>query len=704
VTTREPGDRPARVALAVVQELAKARNLRLSDEHCAAGAASDRVTGAGRPFGRARRPFARTLPPMSLKTRRSYEMIKTYTPATASLLAVVAASSAFGQAAPDPTAVSPVVVTATRIPTPKIDVANSITVITAQDIALKQQQTLPDVLADVPGLNVVQAGGPGGFTSVFLRGTNANHVKVIVDGIDVSDPSSSNGAFDFGQFLTPEIDRVEVLRGPQSGLYGSDAIGGVINVITKSGNGPPHLDVGLEGGTFDTFNQNAVVSGSTGALHYVATVEHFRSGGTPVTPLDLLAPGEQRNDDVYDNFTASTKLGYDVTSNFDLGLVARYTDSHLRFTGDDDILYGYPDSIQSTSHDQQFYGRASGHLSLLDGRFEQTLGLAYSNLQSSDFTPNYGFSLFYGNRVKVDWQGDIKLANTETLVLGAEHQRDEISQPISAGTSIDSGYIELQSNPFRNFNDTISARYDSNSRFGGQATYRIAPTYFIDATGTKLSLSVGSGFKAPTLSEMFQNYPSFGFFGNPNLSPEKSVGVDVGFEQHLLDERLQFGATYFYNHITDLIDDNATFTSYINIGKAHTDGVESFVLIKPVSTVSFRVDYTYTEADDDILHEQLLRRPHNKWNFDARWQATSKLSLDADVISVGSRVDGNRDFSIPRLEAPGYTTVSLAANYDVTSHLTFYGRITNLADEHYEDPDGFLRPGRGFFIGVKAKL
>jgi vitamin B12 transporter len=630
-------------------------------------------------------------------------MIKIF--GSASVMALVATTSALGQdAIPDPTAVSPVVVTATRIPTPALLVANSITVISAKDIALKQQPTLSDVLADVPGLNIVQAGGPGGFASVFMRGTNSNHVKVIVDGIDVSDPSSSNGAFDFGQFLTPDIDRVEVLRGPQSGLYGSDAIGGVINIITKSGNGPPHLNVGLEGGTFDTFNQNASVSGSTGQFHYAATIEHFHSGDTPVTPLDLLAPGEKRNDDQYDNVTASTKLGYDVTGNFDLGLVARYTDTHLRFTGDDDILFGFPDSIQSTSDDQQFYGRAIGHLSLLDGRFDQTLGVAYSNLRSTDFTPNYGASLFYGNRVKVDWQGNLKLTDTETLVLGAEHQHDEVTRPLSAGISIDSGDIELQSNPFRGFNDTISARYDSNSRFGGQATYRVAPTYYIEATGTKLEASVGSGFKAPTLSEMFQNFPSFGFFGNPNLKPEKSVGFDVGFEQHLLAERLQFGATYFYNHITDLIDDNAAFTSYANVGKAHTEGVESFVLVKPVDPVSFRVDYTYTESEDDILHQDLIRRPHNKWNFDARWQATSRLSLDTDLISVGSWIDGSRDFSVPRLQAPGYTTVNFAANYDLTSRLTFYGRVTNLADERYEDPDGFLRPGRGFFIGVRAKL
>jgi vitamin B12 transporter len=627
-----------------------------------------------------------------------------------SLAALGLATSAAAQSAPAQVAdqastnLNTVVVTATRTPTEKIKLADSVTVITAADIQLKQEQTLPDVLKDAPGLNIVQTGGPGGLTSVFMRGTNSDHVKVLVDGIDVSDPSSSNDAFDFGQFLTPDIDRVEVLRGPQSGLYGSDAIGGVINIITQSGNGPPHLTADLEGGSFDTFNQSAGVAGSTGPFHYTANIEHFHSGATPVTPLDTLAPGEQRNDDNYDNVSVSTKLGYEVTSNFDLGLLARFTDSHQRQTGDDNVLPGFSDPIQSVSADSQIYTRATGHLNLFDGRFEQTLGVAYSDLRSVDVTPNRPDSFFDGNRVKVDWQGDLKLMDSETLIIGAEHQRDEITQPLSASTSIDSGYAELHSNPFANFNDTVSVRYDANSRFGGATTYRIAPTYFVVATGTKLMASVGTGFKAPSLSEMFQNFPTFGFFGNPNLRPEKSIGTDAGFEQYLFDNRLQFGATYYYNHITDLIDDNATFTSFTNIGKAHTDGVESFVLVQLLKTISVRVDYTSAIAEDDVAHQELLRRPHSKWNVDARWQATPKLSLDADVVSLSSWVDGNRDFSIPRLTAPGYTTMDLAADYALTDQFTLYGRVTNLSDTHYEDPFGFLRPSRGFYGGVKVRI
>src|SRR5262249_3143364 len=192
---------------------------------------------------------------------------------------------------------------------------------------------------DVPGLNAVQVGGPGGQTSLFIRGTNSNHTKVFIDGIDVGDPSNSTASFDAGQLLTPDIERVEVLRGPQSGLYGADAIGGVINVITKSGSGPLQVSGGLEGGNFDTFNQAASLNGHAGDLHYAANIEHLHAGATPVTPLDVLEPGEQRIDDYYDNVTASTKLGFDVTKDFSLSLVGRYADTDLRYTGTDNFSF-----------------------------------------------------------------------------------------------------------------------------------------------------------------------------------------------------------------------------------------------------------------------------------------------------------------------------------------------------------------------------
>ncbi len=590
-----------------------------------------------------------------------------------------------------------IVVTATRTPTPEKQIASSITVITADEIAAQQLQTLPDVLKQVPGLNLVQAGGPGGQTSVFMRGTNSNHTKVLVDGIDVSDPSNSNAAFDFGQFLTQDIDRVEVLRGPQSGLYGSDAIGGVINIITKSGNGPLQAHADVEGGSFDTFNQSAGVSGSTDAFHYTANIEHLHAGDTPVTPIDLLKADEKRNDDYYDNLTASTKLGYDIASNFDLGVVGRYTNTTLKFTGEDFSTFpGFPDANRSLSDTIQYYGRATAHLVSFDGLLDQTFGIAYTSDRSLNFSPDFGgsTSLNAGNRTKLDWQGNIKISSGELLVLGAEHADDEIGLPISAHTIINSGYGELLSTFTDNFFNTLSLRYDGNSRFGGVATYRVAPAYVISQTGTKLKASIGTGFKAPTLSELFQSFPPF-FFANPNLKPEKDTGYDAGFEQALWGDKVGFGATYFYNDIRDLITTDKTGTTYANIDRAKTDGVESLTL---------RADYTYTEAYDANTHLELLRRPKHKVTLDANWQATTALSFDATLLSVSSWIDGNRDFSISRLRAPGYTTLNIAANYSLTDQYTLYGRVDNLTDEHYENPVGSLQPSIGFFAGVKAKI
>lgn len=600
-----------------------------------------------------------------------------------------------------------VVVSATRIPTPEAEVASSITLITADDIANRQSQDLPSVLEDVPGLNLVQSGGPGAQTSVFMRGTNANHTKVLVDGIDVSDPSSLEDTFDFGQFLTQDIEKIEVLRGPQSGLYGSDAIGGVINIITRAGSGPPQLTASVQGGSFDTFNQSAGLSGSEGGFHYAANVEHLHTGSTPVTPLDLLLPGEPRNNDYYDNLTESARLGFDVTRQFDLGLVARFTDSHLRLTDDDPLVFpSFPEASQSASNTRQFYTRVTEHSVMLDGTFEQTLGLAYSHIDTSEFTPPAdGPPVTYGGeRLKLDWQGVSKLSGSQTLVFGAEHERDEISSPISNATNIDSGFAELQSNFFPGLYDTLSLRYDDNDRFGSKVTYRIAPVYVVSATGTRIKASFGTGFKAPTLQELFENYPAYGFFANPNLRPESSRGYDIGLEQALLDRQLSLGVTWFHNSIRNLIDDNEDFTTYVNVGRATTQGIESFIDYEPLQSLTLRLDYTYTEATDDVLHQELLRRPKHKASLNGTWRATQRLSFNATLLTVGSWVDGNRDFSIPRLDAPGYTTVNLAGNFDLTSRLSMFARLDNLFDRHYQNPVGFLHPAFGAFAGIKVKL
>ena len=619
-----------------------------------------------------------------------------------SILTVVFAAGVAARADTDD-ALTPIVVSATSIPTPQSQLASSITVVSADQIAAMQAQSLPDVLRNVPGLNLVQSGGMGSVTSIFVRGTNSNHAKVLVDGIDVSDPSTPTGVFDFGQFPTADIERIEVLRGPQSGLYGSDAIGGVINIITKRATGPTQLTASAEGGSFQTFNQTAGLRGASDQFNYSANVEHLHAAETPVTPLDLLAPGERRYDDYYDNLTVSTKLGFNASRDLDFGIVGRYTDTHLRFTGDDFSTFpALPSAQQSQTDTTAYYTRGFAHAQWFDGLLDQTIGVAYTRNRSANLSGGFE-TLNIGERLKVDAQQDWHLSQSQTLVLGGEHARDAISEPISAHITINSGYAELQSKFSQRLFSAINVRYDDNDRFGGKVTYRIAPTFVIPETGTRLKASVGTGFKAPSLSELFQSFPP-SFFANPDLKPEKSVGYDIGVEQALLTDAIRTGVTYFHNRIRDLITTDVTGTTYANIGQATTLGVESFISYQPVKTLTVRVDYTYTQATDDVLHQELLRRPKQKIDLDAAWQAAGALSFDATLLYVGSWIDGNRDFSIPRLQAAGYTTVNLAGNYDLSRLFSVYARLNNLLDRHYENPVGFLQPSIGVFAGIKARL
>ncbi len=607
--------------------------------------------------------------------------------------------------APQPTDVTPVVITATRVATPLTDVASSISLITASDLKTFQWRDLPSALRATPGLAVVQTGGPGGLTSVFIRGADSDHTKVVLDGVDVDDPSV--GAFDFGQVLTTGIARVEVLRGPASSLYGSDAVGGVINIITERGSGPAHIEATVEGGSFDTVNANARLSGGDSRFDYSLEVANDYSGATPVTPAGLLAPGEALNKDRDENFTAGTKLDYQATPDLSLGLVARFVDADLHYTGEDySVFPAIPDPNPSDQLTRQLFTRAEARLSSLDGRLEDVFGLGYTLYRTTILSPNDGFgapppTIDNGDRIKGDWQGTLKLSPAVTLVGGADADLDRLNDsPINASDTREAAYLEADLTPLRGFDLSASVREDHDQRFGSAATWRIAPVYTIAATGTELKASYGTGFKAPTLSDLYVSFPSFDFFANPNLKPERSQGYDIGFEQPLFGPVLRVGATWFHNVIKDLIDTNADGTSYANIGRATTYGAETFITLNPTSRLSVRADYTYTFTQDDTTGLELLRRPKDVASLTGAWSATSRLKLSATLEYKGGWVDASRDFSVPRLWASPYATVDLAATYRLDDRISLFARIDNLLNRHYQDPIGFERPGIGAFGGV----
>jgi vitamin B12 transporter len=597
---------------------------------------------------------------------------------------------------------SDVSVSPTGIAEPVDQIGSSVTVITSKEIQAHQRRTLPDVLKSVPGLNVVQSNGPGGQTSVFMRGTNSNHTKVLIDGIDVSDPSNPNRSFDFGQMLTSDIERVEVLRGPQSGLYGADAIGGVILIYTKKGSGPPKVNTMIEGGSFGTFNQATSISGGTNKYNYSVNVSHFRADDTPVTPYYYFLPGEQRLDNSYDNWTYSAKLGVDLSKDFTVNLVTRYTDSALRFVGDDYSTFpSHAQSERSRSDVDNFFTRGEVVWKTLGGTLTNYFGINYANLQTTNFDPSSGTSLNEGDRVKYDWRSVLRIAPGYTIVTGADHQNEQLNTRALFAEEWNNGiFAELQSEIFHDFFLVANVRYDDNENFGGHTTWRVAPAYVIEATGTKLKASVGTGFKAPTLSQRFQDFPPY-FVGNPDLNPEESIGMDAGFEQAIFNGQARFGATYFYNNITNLIDSNATFTSYINVGKARTSGVEAFVSADLTDDLRVRTDYTYTEATDEDTHTQLLRRPRNKGTISAGWTPYKPLLLTASVVLIGESADLDRATSVSPVELLGFGLVNVAADYKLNDRMALFGRIDNLFDKHYENPNGFLGTGMGVYGGIR---
>jgi vitamin B12 transporter len=611
------------------------------------------------------------------------------------------------------------VVSATGVATPESQIANSVTVVTAEQMERDQRRTLPDVLATVPGLNMVQTGSPGSLAEVFIRGTNANHVKVLIDGIDVTNPSDPNQEFDLGQVLTADIARIEVLRGPQSGLYGADAIGGVISITTKKGEGPPKATATVEGGSFGTFNENANFSGSKDHFNYSFNIQHFQMASTPVTPLNLLPSGQQRINDFYDNKTYSLRMGYDFSDAFSINVVSRYTDATHRLTGDtqDPVTFAsFPAASQTRQVAHQAYTRGEAVWSLFDGRFTNYFGLGYTNAWSLNEGPGFSTpgsvsSINVGERVKVDWRGVASLTEGQTLVIGVEDEQFSLEQtahPMFRNAN-KAAYLELQSKFFDRLFLVSNIRRDDNDAFGGHDTYRVAPAVILPWTETKLKASYGTGFKAPTLSQLHVDFPEFNFFSNPNLKPETSIGYDYGFEQPLFNNRVRFGVTYFHNDITNLIvfgfsppaPNQPPRGSLFNVGSSTIFGTESFVSWDVNERLSLRADYTNLRAIDDTTGLDLLRRPRIKESVTATWRPIDPLSLSATVMHVGNRFDVSRDGTVSGILATPFTLVNLAANYTISDQVSVFGRIDNLFDVHYQDPIGFERPGFGIYGGMR---
>lgn len=641
-------------------------------------------------------------------------MRKKLYPTWALVLLAVPGLATAGQEAADnrQIAMDEVVVTATRTPVTLARIGGStVTVITAQEIAAKQQLTVEEVLKGMPGLDVVANGGLGTNTSIFIRGADSKNTLVLVDGVMFNDPSDANRGANLANLSTDNIERIEVVRGPMSVLYGSNATAGVINIITKQGSGKPGYYLGAEAGSYGTRKTYGGASGALERFNYALdlarTVSHGFSTADNRNDRIPHAGGATSEDDGWQNSTFSGKLGYKVTPDFDVSAMARYMDSEVDTDSPvngylQDNKVGNPKNKYTDSTD--WLSKFNVHNRLLDGRFDSNLYYQQTD-RSRDIADDSGLSHYNGKSSEVGWQGSVAAFKANTVTLGVSYFDEQMDS--SGGftvinrqsANVASSWLQDQISLGDSFNVVAGARLDDHDRFGSATTYRISPSYVFAATGTTLKANYGTGFRAPSLFELYA--PGY---GNSALQAEKSKGGDVGIEQELLGEKLTVGATCFQTNYDNLIQyDFATWQYAQATGESTTQGMESFVRFKPLSALDLKLAYTYTDAKD-ASGARLTRRPMNKASLSASYRFSEKLRGNVDLLWVGERDEisfardmyGNRVYTLDP-----YTVVNVAGTYALTPHLDLYGRIDNLLNEQYEEAWSYATPGFSVYGGVK---
>ncbi len=583
---------------------------------------------------------------------------------------------------------APVVVTANRVPTPASEVGSSVSVITSEDLDREQVPLVSDALRYVPSVNVTRSGGPGQITSVFTRGANSDHTLVLIDGIEANDPTSPSRAFDFSTLTVDDIDRIEVIRGPQSTLWGSNAVGGVINIVSKRGEGPPSGYFYSEDGSFNTYREGVGISGGNKTINYSLSLSQQNSQGISAADSKFDNP----ESDGYGISSVAEKFGWNISPELDVDFIARYQ------YGDIDIDKGGGpggDEIGAQLRNNEAFFGIQPHLKLLDGKLIETYKLSYTYYDRQDTERSFPSHL-NGGLAKLDWQNDVEVSENQILTAGLVLGQENLNATTTPHKTNDQTAVYLQDAV--SFNKSLfltgGVRYD-DFRIGGEdLTWRFTGAYILP-THTTIRGSYGTGFKVPTLSDLYSS------FGSPNLKPEKSDGFDGGVEQSFLHDRLTASATYFYNRYRDLIDfNNATFKED-NIGHAESQGVELGLTARPWETVSASINYTYTDARDTDTDTKLLRRPPNAASAQVSWDYSRKGQITVGVVYESERPDINPT-TFANTNVPGYVVVNLATAYRVTDYATLTLRMDNLFNQHYEEVDGFGEPGFAVYGGFKV--
>ncbi|MFH0727783.1 MAG: TonB-dependent receptor [Pseudomonadota bacterium] len=621
-----------------------------------------------------------------------------------SFLIVSALGSADGYAEEkEATKLEEVVVTATRTETSIEHIADSVTIITGEEIAEKGQASVYDVLKDVPGLSLSQSGGYGNWTKVRMRGGEDRHIKLLVNGTSVGDYATGiTKNYDLWNFVgTDDIERIEIIRGPQSALYGSDAISGVINIITKKGKGKPKFFLTGEGGSMDTYRASGGVNGSIENFSYNVTLSHNESGG-------IYRYSE------FDSEMISTRFGYQFDKDKELNLSLQYTDSELNIGGQSsDRTWKVYDDPRAFRNGHLFFSNLDFQQRITPF-WEHKLTMGYDNIEKKHNDPDDGIldvtdnikdswskAEYIAATQKANWQHSFFFGKINTLTAGIDYEDIEVERDNLSASShkVHDGAIDTKSLYLQNqlllLNEALSficgGRIDDHNAFGTHSTFSLKLAYFLKNYGTKLKTTYGTGFAAPSIFNLYDPQ-----YGNPDLNPEESKSWEVGVEQKFFRDKVALEAVYFDNEFENLIAYDYTTLHYVNRARAESHGVEAGLRFLPLEDLSVSVSYTFTKGKENGA--DLAQVPRDNWKFNVSYQP-GKLKLNADLYYVGERENYNQK-AANRLDS--YYLVNFSAAYPITNYLNIFGRVENLLDENYITSLPYEAPGMAGYGGVKV--
>lgn len=584
-----------------------------------------------------------------------------------------------------------VIVTAARREQAEFKIAKSVSVLDAEDFAARQHVYVLDALQSLPGIAINQNGAFGGVATVSIRGNSTDQTVILIDGVQVNDPSAPGGGFDFSTLDPNGIERVEVLRGPQAVLYGSDAIGGVINVITKSGSEEFRGGASAEYGAFDSKRFTANVSGGSESISYALSGSYFDTDGISAADED---DGNSETDG-YENFTVRAKVDAKATDTLRFQLASSYSDSTNEFDGFafNNGAFALGDT-EDSSQNKEFNIAGRIFLDAFEGRLSNQFSAEYSRIDRDSFLAGAFTRGAEGERVNFDYLANLTLDDGWLLTAGLQYEDIKAGSVDPEGIATTSGFGMLSYEGDDGITFAAGLRIDDHETFGTTTNGEVNASYVVSDSGTQIKAAWSEGFKAPSIFQL--TFSCCGFDANPNLDPERSNAWEVGVRQPLLGGKGSLEVTYFNQRTNGLIQ--FTFTDgYQNLDRAKSTGLEVSLNSEITEDVSIAANYTLTNAKDQATDNRLIRRPEHQAFATLSWQAMDALRLDGSVTYNGKEQDTAG-------VVPDWARVDLAASYRLNDSVELFGRINNLFDANYQQVLGYGTPGASAFAGVRANF